>query len=168
MLTSYTSFDEVRSAIGVAEEEITDDVLSQTIFELVLGFDLGDIGIFVPTIQDHYLALIDTVATPAPSVDEGRFISILRVYATYVVARHLLRTLEMFAPQTIKDAKTELARVADPYADVKAGVEVFYQQMRARLLAAYLVLFPSATPNNAVSFSPLLAVGLGVDPVTGA
>lgn len=168
MLTQYASYDEIRSALGVAEEEIPDDVLKQSIFEQVLGFNLGGIGDFTPTMQAHFLDLIDTTVTPSPTVSESRYVSILKVYATYVVARHLLLTLDMFAPQTIKDSKTEMVRIADPYKDVKAGVETFYQQMRALLLAAYLVLYPSATPKNPVLFVALLAVGLGVDPVTGA
>lgn len=166
MLTQYTSYDDIRAAIGVAEEEITDSVLELHTYELVLEFDLSDIGAFVPTIQQHFLDLTNTTTTPTPSVDEERFISMLQVYAAYVIARHLLMTLKMFAPQTIKDSKTEIVR-DDPYEDTKVGVEIFYQQMRARVLAAYLVLYPATVVSQTFSLVPLIAVGLALDPVTG-
>lgn len=167
MLTTYTTNDEIRAALGVAEEEIEDVVLALPNYELVLSFDLEDLGVFSPTIEATFLTLIDTTATPSPSVNEARFVSILKVYAAYVIARHLLRTLAMFAPQTIKDSKTELQRVSDPYENVRAGVESFYQLMQVRLLKAFGVLFPSITLPTVPTLAPLTAVGLAADPVLG-
>lgn len=166
MLTAYTTYDEVRAALGVAEEEIPDAVLSLPNYELVLQFDLDELGNFNPTMRDLFATV--TASTYAASVNEKRFASILQVYACYVIARHLLNSFEMFAPQIIKDSKTEMGRNADPYKDTRAGVELFYQQMRARLLAAYGVLFPLAAVPVRAPFFALIAVGLAVDPVTGA
>src|SRR6185369_7337201 len=161
MLTQYTSYDEIRAALGVAEEEIPDDVLSLPKYELELGFELDELAPDAdPTLNAHFLTLIDSVATPSPSVDQTRYVSIMKVYATYSVARQLLKTLPMFAPQGIRDAKTGVDRIADPYAQTLAGVASFYEQMRTRLLAAYLELFPSATVEADVEFVPLLATGL--------
>lgn len=167
MLTQYTSYDEIRAAIGVAQEEIEDDVLSLPNYELILGFDLDELGDFTPTVQALFLALIDNTVTPSPTVNEARFVSIMQVYAPYVIARHLLRTLTMFAPKLIKDSKTEMDRMTDPYADTKVAVESFYQLMRTRLLAAYGVLYPSTTFAVIKTPVPLIAVGLAADPVTG-
>ena len=167
MLTQYTAYDDIRAALGVAPEEITDSVLALPNYELILEFDLEELGTFSPTFRDQFLLLIDTVATPTPSVNESRFVSILRVYAAYVIAKHLLYSMEMFAPVTIKDAKTEMVRTTDPYKDTRAGVENFYQVMRARLLAAYLVLFPTDALTNRVPTVPMIAVGLAADPVLG-
>lgn len=169
MLTQYTTYDEIRAALGVAQEEIEDEVLELPNYERMLVFDLEDIGTFDPTLQAQYLTLIDSDATPSPTVDEQRFVSIMKVFCTYSVAKQLLVTLPMFAPQQIKESKTELVRISDPYKDAKAGVTSFYEQVRARLLAAYKVLYPSAggeTARSADAF--LVATGLSVDPVTGA
>jgi len=97
MLTTYTAYDEIRAALGVAPEEITDDVLELPNYELVLSFDLEDMGDFDPTIEATFLTLSNTTTTPSPSVDEQRFISIVKVYSAYVIARHLLNSLSMFA-----------------------------------------------------------------------
>jgi len=79
----------------------------------------------------------------------------------------LLNSLSMFAPKTVKDSKTELERIVDPYKDVRAGVESFYLLMRARVLRAFGVLFPSVTLPTAATLAPLIAVGIAADPVTG-
>ncbi len=172
MLTTYTTYDEVRAALGVAEEEITDNVLSLPNYELVLSFNLEDIDVEL-VITAPALGVDATYRTLVPeayakSVLEARFFSIVQVYAAYVIARHLLNTLPMFAPQTIKDSKTELARIADPYADTRAGVESFYFLMRSRLIKAFVQLVPTASVPVAASYSFLTAVGLAADPVSGA
>lgn len=167
MLTEFTSYDEIRAAIGVAQEEIPDVVLALPNYEYVLDFDLDEMGTFSPTMIEEYRIVQALSTSPAPTVDEARFVSILKVYAAYVIARHLLNTLPMFAPQIIKDSKTELQR-QDPYEATRAGVESFYLLMRARLLAAYGILFPLATITPVANVPALLAVGLASDPVLGA
>ena len=166
MLTQYTTYDDIRAAIGVAEEEIPDVVLALRNYEMVLQFELVDLlPKAVPTLDAYFLTLVVSTHTATP--DELRFIQMLQVFSAYVVARHLLLVLPMFAPVTVKDSKTELVRTTDPYSATKAGVASFYQLMRARVLAAYLVLFPSAVLDNPTVRHPLLAVGLGSDPVRG-
>lgn len=159
MLTEYTTYDDIRAALGVAPEEITDEVLALTSYEQILTFDLYAL---TPAIGPYYLALSGTL-----SADQERFKDLMQVYATYVIAQHLLTSLPMFGPQNIKDAKTELQRVSDPYKGTRAGVISFYNLMRARLLAAYLVLVPGAPVAAAPIFNAIASIPLGADPVTG-
>lgn len=166
MLTEYTSYDEIRAALGVAPEEITDDVLALPNYESILLFDLADLGAFTPAVVDYYSGLVAQLPTSL-SVDEARFVSILNVYAPYVIARHLTISIDMFAPKIITDSKTTMTRIQDPYKDTKAGIQSFYELMRARLIAAYTVLFPLATPPTKTLLISLLAIGLATDPVTG-
>src|SRR4051812_18526952 len=99
MLTQYAAYDEIRAALGVAEEEITDTVLSLPNYELMLQFELEELGTFSPTIDATYQTLIDSVATPSPTTDERRFVNIMRVFSTYSVARQLTKSVAMFAPK---------------------------------------------------------------------
>jgi len=161
LLTQYTSYDDIRAALGVAPEEITDDVLGLTSYEQILTFDLYDI---TPAIGSYYLALPGSGLT----ADQERFQDLMQVYAAYVIAQHLLTSLPMFGPQSIRDAKTEIQRISDPYKATREGVIAFYGLMRARLLAAYLVLVPAAPISSAAVFNPMAAIPLGTDPVTGA
>lgn len=160
MLTQYTSYDEIRAALGVAPEEITDDVLSLPSYEQVLVFNLYDLSTGMAA---YYLALGTSL-----SANEQRFKDLLQVYATYMVASHLLISLSMFAPKDIKDAKTEMIRIDDPYAATREGVLAFLDLMRNRLLAAYLVLVPAATLPATATLVVMAVSPLGTDPVTGA
>jgi len=159
MLTDYTSYDDIRAALGVAPEEITDEVLALNSYEQILTFDLYDL---TPAIGPYYLALSGVL-----TADQERFKDLMQVYAAYVIAKHLLTSLPMFGPQSIKDAKTEIQRISDPYKATREGVLAFYELMRARLLAAYLVLVPSAPISSAAVFNVMAAIPLGADPVTG-
>lgn len=173
MLTQYTSYDEIRAALGVAPEEITNDVLSLPQYEMTLQFELDELGVdaagapLSPTLNDKFLALIDVDTTPNPTVDETRFVNIMKVFCSYSVAQQLCFSVTIFSPMIVKDAKTELVRIKDPYKDTKAGVTQFYQLMRARVLVAYKKLYPAvveATPTTGIS---MLAVPAGSDPVLG-
>lgn len=160
MLTQYTSYDEIRAALGVALEEIRDDVLALPSYEQVLLFDLYDLSTGMAA---YYLALAGSL-----TANQQRFKDLVQVYAAYVLAKHLLISLSMFAPKDIKDAKTEMIRIDDPYAATREGVLAFLGLMRGRVLAAYLVLVPAAVLPSAPILNVMAAIPLGTDPVTGA
>lgn len=44
MLTEYTTYEEIRAVLGVADEELEDAVLAQPLFERQLILDLDDIN----------------------------------------------------------------------------------------------------------------------------
>lgn len=161
MLTQYTSYDEIRGALGVAEEEITDEVLALPIYEQILLFELYDMD---PGMEAAFLAL----PTTSLSANQQRFKDLMQVFSAYVLAKQLLITLPMFGPQTIKDAKTELVRVNDPYKETREGVFGFYNLMKGRVLAAYQVLVPGAVLPTAPVITFMSGIALGADPVTGA
>jgi hypothetical protein len=162
MLTQYTAYDDIRAALGVAEEEIPDIILALPNYEQILTFDLYDL---FPTLGPAFLAL---AAQSTRTANEQRFVDLTQVYCSYVIAMQLLLTLTMFAPVKIKDAKTEMDRMNDPYAATRDGVQGFYNLMKARVLAAYAVLQPSiALPVSAI-LVPMLGVGIAADPVTGS
>lgn len=161
-LSQFTSSDAVRAALGVADEEITNQDIGLPMYEQVLQLDLYELE---PTIAAYFLAL--PVDISARTAAQTRFSDLMNLYSCYVVAKHLLISLSMFAPKLIKDSKTEMDRVVDPYAQTREGVLAFYRSLRAKLLAAYGVLVPTTVTPTAVAFLAMFSVPLGTDPVTG-
>ena len=72
MLTDYTTYADIRGALGVSEEEITDAVLALTLYEDGLVQDLEDVD---TTIPDTYQA---TAELDTPTAQEMRFLRACR------------------------------------------------------------------------------------------
>lgn len=159
-LTDYTSYAEIRAAVGVASLEITDKVLGLPLYERLLQFELRDIS---TTIEAAYLALGAEGDLTDPELN---FYSAMQVFAAYSVAYRLTDTLEMSAPQKIQDSKTALTRKVD-YDDVRLNVARGLSQALTRLVAAYNEIEPTVEPTVA-TFDAMTGVGLGTDPVTDA
>ena len=162
-LSQFTSPDAVRAALGVADEEITNQDIALPMYEQVLQLDLYELE---TTMADYFLGM--PVDISARSAAQTRFADLMNLYSCYVVAKHLLISLSMFAPKLIKDSKTELERVIDPYAQTREGVRGFYHSLQAKLLAAYIALVPSVVAPKVVKFTSMFSVPGGTDPVTGA
>lgn len=159
-LTQYTTPDEVRGILGVAAKELPDAVLESALQEQLLIIDLEQINVSLPA---SYLAL-----TGALSANQTRFQSLVQAFSAYSVAREKLSGLPLSSPVRIQDGRAELERTADPYKGVREGVEAMYAFLRARLAAAYLVLFPTATVPSVSYVTIVTSTGLALDPVTNA
>jgi hypothetical protein len=160
MLTDYTSFDEIRAAIGVNDEELEDATLTLPMYEQNLVIDLDEIHDDIDTAYNALLAPL--------SADQERFQRCVQLFATYSVARHLLGSLPIFLPKRVQDGRAEQERVNDPYEGVREGVNGMYARMREKLLAAFNVLFPATPGTPAVTQVFAVGVGLSLDPVTNA
>ena len=158
MLTDYTSYDEIRAALGVSDEELEDATLALAMYEQDLLLDLEEIHDTIPT---AYNAL-----SGALSADQLRFQRCVQVFSTYAVARHLLTGLPLFAPKRVQDGRAEQERVNDPYADTRVGVQGMYTRLRTKLAAAFNTLFPAETATPPVTPIYAVGVGLALDPVT--
>jgi hypothetical protein len=156
-LVQFTSYEEVRAAIGVSEEELPDAVIGLPMYLQSLLLDLDEIHEDVDT---TYVALTGTL-----DADEQRFQRLVQLFATYSVARTLLTGLDLFAPKRIQDGRAELERTEDPYAAVREGVLAMYGRVRLKLIEAFETLVPAAE----VSVTTLTwgsSVGIAADPVT--
>lgn len=161
MLRDFTSPDEIRAILGIAESELPDAVIELPLYERLLEFDFSDIN---SGIEAAFFALPDV---DTRSSGEQLFSDCLQVYSAYAVAQLLVINVKMFAPQTITDSKTTLQRAgSDPWLDTRTAVGSGYNLMRQRLIKAYQALFPNISLSVSPHYNVLLGVGQA-DPVTG-
>lgn len=159
MITKYTSFDEVRSVLGVEDDELDDSTLSLGVYYNHLLEMFEDIN---PTLVQLY----DEVdGTPVKSPLQERFLRLVQTFATYAVAKQLTPSLPMFAPRSIGDGKATMSRFLDPYKDTIRGIEEQFTLTQNRLQQVVDELTSENRSAGGRRF--LIGVGLAQDPVTG-
>jgi hypothetical protein len=159
-LTDYTTPASVRAILGVSDKEITDPVLLDPIFRVTLTEQLNDLS---PALLPAYLALKDLTTNTGP---QTRYVDVFQSYAAYLVAQQLVGSAAMFAPQIIKDTKTELARTLDAHKGLRDAIAGSLDYLRGRLLDSYAVL-TAGTAKKATARTLVLNSALGLNPVTG-
>lgn len=162
-LDDYISFDEVRAALGVSDDEIEDTTLSLDLYAFHLVSELEGVS---DTLIADYAAQKETPPGGWTAI-QTRFHQTLRVFCVYAVAKQALVSLPMFAPKEQTDGKAGVVRFAlDPYKSTIAGVNQAYDSARSRLAAAYGAVVSIAP---LVLSRPYMAVANpDYDPVTGA
>lgn len=158
-LIAYTTYDDVRAALGVTDTELEDATLALTTYEDALVSEFEDISMTLKSTLDA------TLAKATPTEDEERFLRYARLFSAYTVAKLLTASLPMFGPKTITDGKAKIDRFNDPYRDTVKDVTAQYDKWRSRLSAAFTALGQSSsTPTVRVYMS---TVSPASDPVTG-
>jgi hypothetical protein len=163
-LTTYTTYDEVRAALGVSKTELPDTVLSLTQWDTLTVIGLEDVHTGIPTLY----GTISALPTISRSTTEQRFYDLTRLYACYELAQTLLVSLPLFAVRRLTDGRAEFDRQPDVYEDVREGVRGMHNMLKVKLSATYVALAPGETAYSTLAFSRTLSVGLGIDPVTNA
>lgn len=159
-LLNYTTYDDIRAALGVNDEELEDGVLGLQLYEDNLSFELSDIH---PDLDALHTTL---ESTPVLTSAQERFMAACRGFATYAVARSLTSTLPMFGPKSIEDGKARMERFADPYKATIEAVNKSYTTWKARLEAAYGTLM--STSKSTVFMSYAVSATPAYNPITGA
>lgn len=158
-VTDFTSYDDIRAALGVSIEEVSDETLALPVYEQALLVEFDDIEL------DLASTLISNIDIENPSDAQRRFIRAGRLFATYAVAQQLTASLPMFAPKSIGDGKANMSRFADsPYRDTVRKINSLYDKYKVHLNDALKKLSSgsfTATPRTLFAVS-----GLDTDPVT--
>jgi hypothetical protein len=163
LLTEFTSYAEVRAALGVSAAELPDATLATKVYLLDLKFALNEIG---STLVADFLALQEDPAPEAGSAEEA-FVEATRLFATYCVAYHCVGALPIFSPKTITDGKAAQTRYSDaPYRDTVTKVTATFFRYRRLLASMYAVLKGTTAPAQA-PVSLAVASSPTPDPVTG-
>jgi hypothetical protein len=162
MLTEYTTYEDVRAALGVSEEELADATLELQTFLTLLEEDLIEVNAAVPT---AWLALPEDPATDTAL--EKRFRALVRLYSTYDVAFRLLDPAQMFGYLKVADGRASVERTADAFKDLRTNVAAMRTSVKALLLGALLALVPSASVPTPSVLSYVSGVAGSSDPVTG-
>ena len=161
-ITTYTSYAEVRAALGVSETELPDSILALPMYETLVVTDIESVYIGIPAKFIELSALLSRSAT------EQRFVDLTRLFASYTLAQTLLTSLPLFAVKHLTDGRAGFDRQTDIYADARDGVQGMYNKVKSRVAASYKVIEPSVEGYIAGSFAYATNATLGTDPVTNA
>jgi hypothetical protein len=163
-LTSYTTYDEIRAALGVSATEITDLVLARPVYDILLETDLEAVNANIPSLYATISALPSLSRTTA----QQRFYDLVRLFACYSLAKTLLSSLPFFAVERLTDGRAEFQRQKDLFGDVRQSIDGIYNTVRLRLSQAQLAVTPLETPYVTTAYDYVVATGLALDPVTNA
>jgi hypothetical protein len=160
-LLTYTTYDDIRAALGVSSDEIEDATLSLSLYELNLTSEFEDIDTSIETDYATVAALSSRTAV------QDRFLQATRLFATYAVAYQATTSLPLFSPKDVTDGKAAFSRYADsPYKEVIKRVEQLYGKYKAKLEAAYAANNAGSAPS--ITPRPYFNVAVpDSDPVTG-
>lgn len=159
LITAFTSYGDVRAALGVSDDELSDATLSLGLYEDALSADMDDVS---PDLESTFAAL-SVIAEP--SAAQKRVLTHTRLFATYSVARQMLTSLPLFAPKSVEDGKARVERQADPLRDTIKSVNAEYNKYRNSLTQALEALGTTATVTTARTY--MSAVAPASDPITG-
>lgn len=162
-LQDYTTFEDIRAALGVSEDEIEDATLSLSLYEFSLSADIRSVSL---TLTADYA----TVSSKQPSErtnDEVVLVECMTLFTTYSVAKHLLTSLPLFSPKEVTDGKASVTRYpTNPYKDTMERVESQYVKFRDALLTAYAA-YKATTASSRTTRTLLSVSSPSFDPVTG-
>ena len=159
LVTDYTSYADVRAALGVSSEDVEDATLALDLDANLLESDLEDVNSSVPSTYDT------TKVLPTPTADETRFLKACQVFATFSVARQLTASLPLFAAKQTTDSKAGVQRFDNPYKDTIKALEAQYEKAKARLAATYATVTTTTTTTTTRTWFSV--VPPASDPVTG-
>ena len=159
MLNDYTSYSDIRAALGVDEDDISDETLGLPIYDDLLTQDLEDVDL---TVVDTYTT---TTAISSPTAAETRFLRACKLFATFSVARQLTSSLPLFAAKQMTDGKAQIQRFDNPYQETIKKVNEQYGLARSRLVTTLLAIGTTADTVVKTYFG---VASPSTDPVTGS
>ena len=161
LVTDYTTFPEIRAALGVADDELEDETLNLDLYADMLQVELEDIHVNLPAAYDI------AKAEDTPTEDQRRFVQAAHLFATYAVARQLTTSLPLFSPEQITDGKAAMRRSQDtPFQKVTEAIGREYARFRNRLDQMFAVI-NSTTSTATVKRSYFGIISPSSDPITG-
>lgn len=165
-LDQYTSYDDIRAALGVSEEEIEDRTISLPLYEYNLTEELYKVH---SSLSTQYLSVKGDVDPSALTEDQKRFLRAVYMFSTYAVAKHLTTSLPLFSPKDMSDGKSSFSRYAqNPYAPTIKMVAAEYDKWREAASSALAALLPSVTATSTPYSTGFAVASAASDPVTGA
>lgn len=160
-LTDFTSYADIRAALGVGEAEIEDTVISLPIYVNNLGMEMDSISLSL--VADFTTA----TAAVTPTAAQSRFLRAMQLFASYAVARQLTTSLPLFSPKEIHDGKASMVRYAqNPYDATIKAVKQAYETYKIAVIDSFGELH-SAGAAVAVTRTYFARVASSYDPVTG-
>jgi hypothetical protein len=145
-LIDFISYDEVRAALGVSQDEIKDTTLSLNLYDFNLVSELESISL---NLIAAYMAQVAVTPSSSWTAAQTRFVQSTKLFAAYAVAKQLTVSLPMFGPKEQSDGKASLVRFAqDPYKATIASVVQQYETFRVKLAETYAALQSTTATAN--------------------
>ncbi len=163
-VTDYTTYDDIRAALGVSTTELPDSVLATPQWGLMLPIDFEEVNAGIP---DLY-ATISAISAGSRTKQQQRFYDLCRLFATYSISNNLLASLPLFSVWKLSDGKADFQRQRDIYEETVDGVMALFNTTRLRMSAAFVLLDSSEAQFTTTLAAISVGATLGSDPVTGA
>ena len=157
-ITDYTSYDNVRAALGVSEDDLEDETLALDLYADALELEFDDVSSGFAALY----AAANTADTPSDA--QEKLLTVTRLFAAYAVAKHLTASLPLFAAKQVTDSKAAVQRFDNPYRDTIKAVADRYGTLRTRLESAVDTL--ASSTRTSVTKTYFAVVGSAVDPIT--
>jgi hypothetical protein len=161
-LTTYTTYAEVRSALGVSATEVNDTVLAQEQWATLLDEDLYAVAEGLPA----YFAVVTAIDPGSRTTRQTRFLNMARLFAATAAAKNMLASLPLFSVTRLADGRAEFERANDAYKDVRDSVLGLYASLKAKLAALYAELNPGSPVFAETAVTMVANIPLGIDPIT--
>ncbi len=148
-ITEFTSYADVRAALGVSEDDLEDETLELDLYADMLEVEFEDVSV---TFLTTYAA---AQATDTPTEAQARFLKAARLFSTYAIAKHCCDSLPLFAAKQVTDSKAGVQRFDNSIRDVVKSINDKYGVLRMRLSNAMGAL---VAPSLVTSAKVYLAV----------
>lgn len=162
-ITDFTTYAEVRSAVGLSVDELPDSILATEMYlnSLELALDSVTLPAETPGPGPLITAFATIKALQTRTAKQQKLYNLTRLFATYAVALEVATSLSMRAPKMIGDSKASLTRFSS---------EATFRDVAALLKAKVVDLRDQIEKINdtVISLNPYLTVvSRAIDPVTG-
>ena len=122
-LNPFTSADQVRSVLGVSDEEIADTTLDLLVYEQNLKFHLDSVDATART----QFQTVDDIVLAARTATQQKLWEATMLFSTYVVAVQVGKSMSLSTPKSITDGKAAVTRFSDsPFRQLME--ELLYRQ----------------------------------------
>jgi hypothetical protein len=165
-ITSFTSYDDIRSLLGLTKKELSDDNLALPHWYLAVEQDLRDIDGGAGAALTQFAA-VEAVNETARTAAQAQFYKVASLYVLYNIGSQLLASADVFSPQSITDGKASISRLAERFDKLRPVILGGLQSLKNRLEEALLVLVPAAGVTAVATRRMIVSTGLAFDPVTG-
>lgn len=133
-LAPYTTNDDVRGVLGLSNEELVDETLRLSIYELNLVSALKKVGANILT---DFGVVVD-ISPATRTATQAAFHDALVLYAPYAVALQLGGALPLIAPKLISDGKASMSRFSEaPFQQMLGRLQVDHDRYLNDLIEAY-------------------------------
>ncbi len=140
VITDYISYAEVRTTVGLSEDELPDETLALEIYANSLELAFGGV-----TLSDNppgpgtVVSVFATVVAISPSdsrtVLQQALYNLTKLFAAYQVSLEVATSLSMRAPKTLSDSKVTIGRFSpqDTWKDVIDALTLKLADIKDRL-----------------------------------